>query len=267
MGTSEERISQSDFRIVEGDASWTIEGRAQVHVGDSQWIHVKEHRTLFAEGDVSTTARSYSVSAEETVILDGPKSLKLVCGQSMIELLPDEIVITSKKLTFAATEEAVMLAPDSSLHLEKGKAALGATDKVEIASDEVLLAAEDASLQMKSGEPKLVGKKVGVYSDESSLELDSDASLDGGKVKLNCKGGSESAEEGDEPDELATSWIEIELADQDGAAVPAARYVIESSGVKYRGVLDSRGKAKVPVRPGSCKVSFPDYDGPSWDKA
>jgi hypothetical protein len=43
--------------------------------------------------------------------------------------------------------------------------------------------------------------------------------------------------------------------------VPNARYLVEAGGKKYHGTLDANGRARVPIRPGSAKVTFLDYDG------
>ena len=73
------------------------------------------------------------------------------------------------------------------------------------------------------------------------------------------------------PEEKArkTSWIEIELVDDDGQPVPGERYRIElSDGSTAEGTLDEKGQARVEgIEPGSCKVTFPDLDQDTWEKA
>ena len=55
------------------------------------------------------------------------------------------------------------------------------------------------------------------------------------------------------------TWIEIELVDSEGRAVPAAKYAIElPDGSVRRGQLDAGGRARVDgIQPGLCNVSFP----------
>lgn len=64
-------------------------------------------------------------------------------------------------------------------------------------------------------------------------------------------------------------WIEIELADQFGRAVPWEPYELEdANGALHRGRLDANGFARIaPLPAGSCNVSFPDLDRRSWKPA
>jgi len=71
------------------------------------------------------------------------------------------------------------------------------------------------------------------------------------------------------PSEDDTTWIEIELVDQDKEPIANERYVIETSdGRKIQGTTNASGKAREEgVVPGDCKVSFPDLEGNSWKAA
>lgn len=68
------------------------------------------------------------------------------------------------------------------------------------------------------------------------------------------------------PAEDTGHWIEIELVDKKGRPVPSARYHIElpdSSIAEDK--LDSQGKARIDgIDPGSCKITFLDFDGREW---
>ncbi len=63
------------------------------------------------------------------------------------------------------------------------------------------------------------------------------------------------------------TWIEVELVDQDGNAVPDLRYQIElPGGTRRSGKLDENGRAHLKdLDPGQCQVSFPDLDAGEWD--
>lgn len=66
-----------------------------------------------------------------------------------------------------------------------------------------------------------------------------------------------------------TSWIEIELKDDDGKPVPGERYRVTLPDGKTlaEGTTDENGYAKVSnIDPGSCKVTFPRLDKSSWKK-
>lgn len=63
------------------------------------------------------------------------------------------------------------------------------------------------------------------------------------------------------------SWIQIELVDQDGDAVPNAAYELElADGSKKSGKLDADGKGFISgVEPGTCRISFLEFDASEWD--
>jgi type VI secretion system secreted protein VgrG len=70
-------------------------------------------------------------------------------------------------------------------------------------------------------------------------------------------------------EEQETSWIEIELVDEEGNPVPGELYEITGpEGRVRRGNLDANGQAHVGVRePGTCEVSFPNLDEAAWEDA
>jgi hypothetical protein len=91
---------------------------------------------------------------------------------------------------------------------------------------------------------------------------------------MNCGGSDADASgqsEDSKPDKLDTSWIEIELDEEVAkngdpknkvkVPVPRARYVVAAGGKHYYGTLDVNGRARIPIRPGSPTVTFPDFDG------
>jgi type VI secretion system secreted protein VgrG len=71
-----------------------------------------------------------------------------------------------------------------------------------------------------------------------------------------------------QPDPAKTSFVEIELVDEDGKPVPGERYRITlPDGRVAEGSLDGKGKARVEgIDPGSCKVTFPRLDKDAWEK-
>ena len=64
------------------------------------------------------------------------------------------------------------------------------------------------------------------------------------------------------------SWIEIELADALGNPVPGALYDLTlPDGSMASGSLDEKGFVRVEGIPsGTCQITFPAYDGRSWEK-
>lgn len=63
-------------------------------------------------------------------------------------------------------------------------------------------------------------------------------------------------------------WIEIEMKNEDGEPAAGERYKIElPDGSVAEGTLDQKGYARVEgVKPGNCKVSFPNLDKKNWEK-
>lgn len=64
------------------------------------------------------------------------------------------------------------------------------------------------------------------------------------------------------------TWVAIRLLDDDvpPKAVPFKRYRVElTDGSIREGMLDANGEAYFGgIDPGTCQVSFPDYDGADW---
>lgn len=71
------------------------------------------------------------------------------------------------------------------------------------------------------------------------------------------------------PSEAETSWISIQLIDDESSPVPGEAYEIEAAdGTVLTGRLDKQGFARVDgIAKGNAKVRFPDLDPPSWSKA
>jgi hypothetical protein len=67
-------------------------------------------------------------------------------------------------------------------------------------------------------------------------------------------------------EEEPKTWIEIVLKDSKGNPVPNEEYILElPDGTKRRGRLDADGIARVDgIKPGSCRVSFPNVDANEW---
>jgi len=69
----------------------------------------------------------------------------------------------------------------------------------------------------------------------------------------------------DPPEE--TTWIDIQLNDEEGNPVPGEKYrVTDSTGEVHEGSLDAKGYARVIVPPGDNEVTFPDLDESAWER-
>ena len=72
----------------------------------------------------------------------------------------------------------------------------------------------------------------------------------------------------EEAEEEKKTWIEIELNDMDGKAMPGERYrVTLPDGSFTEGTLDGHGRARVDgIDPGNCQVTFPEFDQSGWEE-
>jgi type VI secretion system secreted protein VgrG len=70
-----------------------------------------------------------------------------------------------------------------------------------------------------------------------------------------------------EEKEVKTSWIEVELIDEEDQPIPGEIYEITlPDGTVASGSLDDKGLARVEgFEPGSCKISFPKLDQDAWE--
>lgn len=77
------------------------------------------------------------------------------------------------------------------------------------------------------------------------------------------------SDDDNDDDEKETSWIEIELVDEEDNPVPGEKYEIElPDGSVASGTLDGDGFARVEgFEPGQCKVCFPNLDEEAWENA
>jgi uncharacterized protein (DUF2345 family) len=229
---------------------------------------VNDDLTMVVLGTMGcTVGAGYGVNSGKTLVLEAHDALRLVCGPSTIELTEKGITLVAPAITLRG-EDVSTQAEDASLHVSKGKIALAAKDEAKVSADAVLAHGKDATTELTSDGVQIAAKKnVSLKSKGASLVLDDNAAIDGQQVNLNC-GGSASGNFGDgTPDKLKTSWVEIELLDQDGKPVPETRYVVTAGGHDYAGVLDTKGRARVPIQPGSATVAFPDFDGEAWKPA
>jgi type VI secretion system secreted protein VgrG len=69
--------------------------------------------------------------------------------------------------------------------------------------------------------------------------------------------------------EKKTSWIEIQMLDEDGGPVAGEAFqILLPDGSTYGGTLDEKGLARVDgIEPGNCQITFPNLDDSAFEKA
>jgi hypothetical protein len=66
-----------------------------------------------------------------------------------------------------------------------------------------------------------------------------------------------------------TSWIEIEMVDEEDNPVPGEKYriTLPDGETVAEGTLDDKGFARVEgIEPGTCKITFPELDKDTWER-
>ena len=73
----------------------------------------------------------------------------------------------------------------------------------------------------------------------------------------------------DEEREQKTSWIEIELVDEQGKPVPGEPFKMTlPDGSVFPGTLNEKGCYRLKgIDPGTCQITFPKLDKDAWEKA
>jgi hypothetical protein len=90
----------------------------------------------------------------------------------------------------------------------------------------------------------------------------------GGKSSASATGsdGNDSAYAPPPPPKPKKTWVEVELLDWEGNPAANERYEIRlPDGSLQEGRLDASGHARFTgIDPGTCEVTFPDFDGREW---
>ena len=122
------------------------------------------------------------------------------------------------------------------------------------------------------------GSAVSPTAPEASLEADTADPGEVAKIKAEQvekqegKHGDTSASEKphqqDDEDDSKTSWIEIELVDEDDQPVPGEKYKVTLPDESVAtGTLDENGFARIDgIESGTCQITFPNLDKDAWEK-
>jgi len=72
----------------------------------------------------------------------------------------------------------------------------------------------------------------------------------------------------EEEEERETTWVDLELVDEEEEPVAGEKYIVtDSAGKEFKGTLDSNGKAHVTgIAIGEVSVSYPELDSGSWER-
>jgi type VI secretion system secreted protein VgrG len=206
-----------------GDMNDTIGGGRSVHVGADDHVTVGGDSALQVAGSVDVMIGKAGQSchyalmvkgvcelAGDDVQLRGAKRIRLMCGASMLELTPDTITISSKRLRLVADETVDVKRKDGpALCIEEDKA-------------------------------RVTAKTVEIITEQASVVLDEDAKVNGKRVRLNCDPAKALVAK-EAAGAVETQPFKMVLSDAEYGAYGAKHYRLTVDGETFEGVTDAAG--------------------------
>jgi uncharacterized protein involved in type VI secretion and phage assembly len=277
----DERFTIEGSRIdqVKKDLHTRVDGDVAAHIGGSETVEVNGSRLHAVTGNVDLTvvgARTERVKGRDRldvqdladhVYADDLTTRVRGCMTTLVGKADKKrawlthaegtATLSSMDRTEVSSEkELVLRVGDSAIHIKK--------DRIDIKSPQVTvtgggggMSASPDGLRIDSkGDAQIkVKEKLLLKTDGgASLSMDSEAALDGAKIKLGTAGQAKDAQE-DKPPPPTT----VTLVDEDGKPLPNARFVVVTdAGDQLNGVTDKDGKASMTIV-GGGKIRFPDY--------
>ncbi len=235
---------------VEGSASTTVEnerrafirknddtsvlGRWTLDVGDDLTTTTKGcHTTLVGKADAR---RSYllrvegtaDISSRERLELQSEEGIRLRCGESIVEIMPDRIELISPKVCVRTPDARVTVDHDQLYAYAK-------KDAVIKSGDSILLASSGASLTLKT-EFKASGKQILLNSPDVAQ---------------------------DPPRETPPPPTVVEIVDDHGQPIPNSRFVLVlGDGSERSYFTDEHGRIEIDDLDESAKIALPGLLSP-----
>lgn len=161
---------------------------------------------------------NYRIAAAGALQMGASTSMTFSCGDSSIELLPDEIRIRAPKVTVTAADELLVKGKDN-----------------EIAA---------------SGHLEVRGKDIRLFAEEGQLLLDRNARLNGEAVKLNCDRPKPEKKEGDQQAEKGIILFRIEPAFPVEGGEPLVAVIATPDGRTLEMPVDASMEVRLEGKPG-----------------
>ncbi len=219
---------------VMGDALDVVKGDHNAVISGQQTIAVAKATNATFKADVNATTTAKAV-------LQADEGFVLCCGESRIEIGPDEIKLTSPKLKFVGGDEATLAGGSSAALKLDGNADLTAPS-----------VPQNLSAQINTK----------VNGSGSSVLLNGAAQVLGASVSLGGGGGSSASvsdsakTENAEPTELAVQLYEPD-SEAAGEPKPLANVDVTATGhgpEPFSGSTDGSGVLKIPVYYDKCVI-------------
>jgi Rhs element Vgr protein len=217
----------------EGDESRQVDGKVSVKIKGTCSTDISSDVVdKFGANHKHEVTQTYACKAM-SIKLEASMGIELKCGGSSIVLTPAAIFIVGGPLVNINSGSGPPVAPVTA----------GATAPQQ---------AEDPS----AADQSKPGKDVTYTGGEELKPAEGQAEVAGHEWKE------------EEAKEKETTWIDIELVDEEGQPVPGAAYrVTDSQGKVKEGTLDANGHAHVTgISPGEAQITFPNLDQTAWQR-
>lgn len=262
-----ELIEKKDHRIVREDAYSHVENDQHVKVDNDSFHEVgKDHHlkvagkqalevvdsySLKVDGDVTEqfganhseeVSSSYYLSAMGVVIEASGTGITLKCGSNAVVIDQTGVTIKGTMITVDGSLVKIASGPGSSAASGSAGTLVSPTapeDAEEADDADPGKVAEVKAQQMTTGTGKYGAAKTVPFKQKDAEQEE-------------------------------TSWIELELVDEEGNPVPGEPYEVTLPDGKTvaKGTTDSKGRAKVQgIDPGTCQITFPKLDKDAWEPA
>jgi type VI secretion system secreted protein VgrG len=211
-------VRGTDKLVVEGDREERVVGPWTQR---AEGVFTLQVGTDEVRGHADVQIRGTGViGADDTLRFEALDGLTLRCGESAIELTPDGIVLRGPTIAIKGSRSVVAEGPGPAVRL--------------------------------FDEAELVADKVSIYAKDSSLELNSDASLRGKMLYLNCKAQKPPSES--EQAEPKTKKFAVKLTDERYEPYASKRYQLLAEGERFEGTTGADGALEHEV-PETAKVA------------
>jgi type VI secretion system secreted protein VgrG len=249
VGSRLERVGVDAHRTIARDCREKVARDRHLAVAGKEVKSVAGGVSLEVSGDVGQKLMqnlSLEVLGKQSVkatdmVLESLVGITLRCGASSIVLDPAGVTITGPLLTLDGALVNIATCP-------------GTPPRAADAPVTLAPRAPDAPEEADDADPGRMAEIKGFQRETGKGKY--------GKRRLEPFVPAE----GEDPD---TTWIEIRLVDEDEEPIPGERYEIElPDGRVASGTLDMEGLAHVAgIDPGTCRITFPDLDRRTWQRA
>jgi type VI secretion system secreted protein VgrG len=211
LGNNRTLVSGTHAAVLDGGSQTSVRGTCSARVEGDCSIELG-HPGRESAAQIHTTGMM-SVNATEVLSLSADKGIRLICGESRIELTPDRIQIVSAN--------------------------------VDISGSKAVSARGDGPSLSLAEEAEIVSKVVKIFAEEATIELDKDAKIWGKTIKLNCS--KDDPKVAEQSAETKTKPFKVVLQDENFEPYAGHKFALSAAGKRLEGTTDGDGTIDVEV--------------------